>query len=842
MTLRPASHIISHNPGLPSLILATEGPSSRSGSRPKQAQAIIIAGGFLAGLSPTRINSNPRIAPAPATSTTPHQSASVPSPAPSAIIPTPSLHQTPSSQGEAQSASVLHGRIADFNGQTSFLTTDGRVKNPVPSKLQGMADNKNGNFAVMHIDLGRSEKSMRNDAAKRTSEGTEAAARIANQAGYQSVKRSKLAWPPQDGDSSNSSNTAGLAPKEAKTEQARLLTLLRSVNPVAVADQLCKAVAFFGGIPGAPAPETRAHFPQSNQSNGSGSQFISWLAEIFPASADHSSSLPPASNPTNPNAAQNQTPPVSAQPPPSKYNATQQDGNPSAPTADAAVDVAADPNAPAAPVKRGRGRPKGSKGKPKNKDQSTNDAADPMTMQGSRGPNAGGPWPSQQLYASQQGTPGQSETGTPGKKRGRPKGSKNKPKNPTTSGAEPATTQDAEESQDSFMSPMSQMPNSMSLNQDGSTRPSSGPLGLSNMIEPGGSQTQSGWTTVGMQAGQDGSPAPGRKRKSDKQPDMSNSNASMPPGIQQDDAQATDPNGKRRRFSKDGAPFPQMSGQARMTSSESPIQNSTFQSPSQQMVSTGSFDPAQQPPNRKPAIRSQPPSRPGQSQSQQQQQQQFNQQSGHQPQSQQQPFGQQPGQHKSPIIGGNQPQQSSGVIDLSRSVMYNQQQQHQQQQQQLQHFMNQQRLSVDMNPATNPPSQFGQANSGGKSPMFQGHMVRAPSGDAGMQHQQRPSPASQSAQLNHDGSRMSQAAFAGRAPPVTSAGASPSMNSPFPPNYAARNYMGMNYGSMGGARVPDATDHSFGGSTGQMDNMNNTDQANMRHRMYQSMQQQQQRQ
>ncbi|KAM3535466.1 hypothetical protein MY4038_001338 [Beauveria bassiana] len=808
----------------------------------------------MASVSPSRINSNPRLAPAPPT--TSRQPAAVPSPAPAGIIATPSPHQPSSSHGEPHSAPGLHGHIADFNGQTSFLTTDGRVKNPVPSKLQGMADNKNGNFAVMHIDLGRPEKSMRNDAAKRTSEGTEAAARIANQAGYQSVKRSKLAWPPQDGDPSHVSQPAGLSPKEAKTEQARLLTLLRSVNPVAITEQLCKAVAFFGGVPTAPAPETRAQFPQSHQSNGSGSQFVSWLAEIFPASADQSSSLPLASAHPNSNSA-NRTLGVSTQPPPPSQQTAQPDSNSSVKPTDATVDAASDPNAPVAPVKRGRGRPKGSKGKPKVKDQPPNDA-DPMALQGSQPPNTTGPWSSQQLQPSHQGTPGQSDAGTPGKKRGRPKGSRNKPKNPAPSGAETAPSQDADESQDSFMSPMGQMSSSMSLTQDGA-RPSSGPLGLSSMIEPNSAQTQSGWTTVGMQAGQDGSPAPSRKRKNDKQqPDQSVSNTRIPPGIHQDDAPATDSNGKRRRFSKDGAPFPQMGGQPGMASSESPIQNTSFQSPTQQMVASGSFDPAQQPPHRKPAARSQPPSRLGQPQpQQQQQQQQFSQQSGQPPQPQQspfppqpnqpqqQPFGQQPGQHKSPVVGGNQPQQPSGVMDLSgnglsRSVMYNQQQH--QQAQQLQHFMNQQRLSVDMNTAANSSTQFGQANNGGKSPMFQGHMVRAPSGDAAMQHPQRPSPASQNAQITQDGSRMGQAGFAGRAPPVTSAGASPSMNSPFPPNYGARTYMSMNYGGMSSARVPDPSNHPFGGSAGQMETMNSTEQANMPHRMYQSMQQQQQRQ
>lgn len=739
----------------------------------------------------------------------------------------------------------------------------------------------------MHIDLGRSEKAMRNDAAKRTSEGTEAAARIANQAGYQSVKRSKLAWTSQDGDAPIPSPGAGLAPLEAKGEQTRLLTLLRAVNPAVVADQLYKAVAFFGGIPGAPPPETRAHFPQSNHSNGSGSQFVSWLAEIFPASADHSALLPPPPAVPNPKATQTQTPPVSAQPPSSIYNAPQPGAGPSAQPADAPGEPTTDPNAPAVPVKRGRGRPKGSKGKPKNKDQPPADS-DHMAMHGSQGPNATGAWPGQPMYPSQQGTPGQSDTGTPGKKRGRPKGSKNKPKNPdaATGDAETAPGQDADESQTSFMSPMGQLPNSMPLGQDG-LRSSSGPTGLSHMIEPNNTQTQSAWTTVGMPATQDASPAASRKRKNEKQqPDAPSSTPNMLPGIQQDGAH-TDANGKRRRFSKDGAVFPQMASQTRMTSSESPVQNSNFQSPSQQMMSSGSFDPAQQhaqqQSNRKPGARNQPPSRPGQSQPQQQQygqtgqpqsqqqpfpsqssqsqqqpfnpqsnqsqQQPFNPQSSQsqqQPfnsqasQSQQQPFGQQAGQHKSPVIGGNQPQQPGSGMDmsgsgLSRNAMYNQQQQ-------LQHFMNQQRLSVDMNAAGNPSNQFSQGTNDGKSPMFpHGHMVRAASGDASMQHQQRPSPAGPNAQLTHDGSRMSQPNF-GRAPPVTSAAASPSIHSPFPPNYAARNYMGMSYGGMGGSRVPDASNHSFGGSAGQMDGMNGADQASIRQRMYQTMQQQHQQQ
>jgi hypothetical protein len=72
-----------------------------------------------------------------------------------------------------------------------------------------------------------------------------------------------------------------LAPDETKYEQARLLTLLRSINPVTVVDQICKAVAYFGGIPGAPPPEDGI-FPESANTRETGALFIGWLAEIFP--------------------------------------------------------------------------------------------------------------------------------------------------------------------------------------------------------------------------------------------------------------------------------------------------------------------------------------------------------------------------------------------------------------------------------------------------------------------------------------------------------------------------------------------------------------------------------
>lgn len=73
-----------------------------------------------------------------------------------------------------------------------------------------------------------------------------------------------------------------LFPEEVKEEQARLLTLLRTLQPLAVVDQLCKALAYFGGVPDAPPPKEGRNFPESAEANGSGAVFVGWVAEIFP--------------------------------------------------------------------------------------------------------------------------------------------------------------------------------------------------------------------------------------------------------------------------------------------------------------------------------------------------------------------------------------------------------------------------------------------------------------------------------------------------------------------------------------------------------------------------------
>ncbi|KAH7330072.1 hypothetical protein BKA65DRAFT_404710 [Rhexocercosporidium sp. MPI-PUGE-AT-0058] len=178
---------------------------------------------------------------------------------------------------------------------------DGRVRNPVPSKLKGKTDNKQGNFGVMHMGMspgkknevqgqGRDAAAERDAAARRTSENTASRAKAAQSERYVPPKKrgldASLIPDPRSrnspfGGSRDTQRSRPLAPDETKSEQARLLTLLRSINPVAVVDQICKAVAYFGGIPGAPPPEDGI-FPVSANTRETGALFIGWLAEIFP--------------------------------------------------------------------------------------------------------------------------------------------------------------------------------------------------------------------------------------------------------------------------------------------------------------------------------------------------------------------------------------------------------------------------------------------------------------------------------------------------------------------------------------------------------------------------------
>ncbi|KAK4130398.1 hypothetical protein BT67DRAFT_391010 [Trichocladium antarcticum] len=185
---------------------------------------------------------------------------------------------------------------------------DGRIRNPVPSKLKGKTDGSKGNFSVMHMEVvGKIAATDRDAAAKRTSENTELAAKRAFENGYVSLRRSRFIHLPDEpvakpfvptptpGPTSGTApipaapppasvqfqHRSPLGPEETKSEQARLLTLLQSLHPALVVDQICKALTFFGGIPGAPPPAHEG-FPESAEANGPGSLFVGWIAEIFP--------------------------------------------------------------------------------------------------------------------------------------------------------------------------------------------------------------------------------------------------------------------------------------------------------------------------------------------------------------------------------------------------------------------------------------------------------------------------------------------------------------------------------------------------------------------------------
>lgn len=298
--------------------------------------------------------------------------------------------------GAANGFGVLQHTGPPVQDDIPGLYRDGRVRNPVPSKLKGKTDATKGNFGVMHIDLTTTNESRERDAAaKRTSEGTQLAARLAQTDRYIPIRRSKFIyrpevhasnsppqlnaphpsapqlnapqlnkpqqnepqpdkpqlnkpWPHQPQLNAPQLNTPQLntpqlnatqpnalqptpqlnkpwphetplttpqrnAPQlnrpqlntpytreivvetgqgrrrtstittaEAIAEQARLLTLLRSLDPDLVVDQLCKGLNFFGVIANEHT-SPGGSFPVSAEANGSGSLFIGWLAEIFPA-------------------------------------------------------------------------------------------------------------------------------------------------------------------------------------------------------------------------------------------------------------------------------------------------------------------------------------------------------------------------------------------------------------------------------------------------------------------------------------------------------------------------------------------------------------------------------
>ncbi|KFZ18391.1 hypothetical protein V502_04115, partial [Pseudogymnoascus sp. VKM F-4520 (FW-2644)] len=280
----------------------------------------------------TFVNANPKPAstavanaPDPVTSgSIPPQSTSMPTNGPSSDAPTPLLRPspnpplpspnlsasplapTPSTSTQPTASPARHAPgfgVLDLTAPAAERSgklgahRDGRVRNPVPRKLKGKTDQRNGNFAVMHMDMSGSSNGRlpRGEAAQRASENTAKAARNMLQDSYR-VKRRRVEGAmeprqevlvqqayvvPSSPSAAPVHRTQAMSAEETKYEQARLLTLLRSISPLAVVDQMCKALAFFGGIPGAPAPEDEA-FPASEDANGSGALFVGWLSEIFP--------------------------------------------------------------------------------------------------------------------------------------------------------------------------------------------------------------------------------------------------------------------------------------------------------------------------------------------------------------------------------------------------------------------------------------------------------------------------------------------------------------------------------------------------------------------------------
>lgn len=258
---------------------------------------------------------------------------------------------------------------------------DARIKDPVPKKLKGQANSVNGNFGILQMDLGAGHESPleRDELAKRASESTELAAMRAYQSGHRvsTVKRfvrvpagDPAAWDsycaastadqraPQSA-SPPSARVRALTATETKEEQARLLTLLRSLSPSLVVDQICKALAYFGGIPGAKPPSDGV-FPKSELANGSGSGFVGWIAEIFPKlpnETTHAMKAMPQTIAAAPTSTATDSQPDAPAAAVSSFPSDGAPPNPQ-PTED---NPAADATEPPVSTKRPRGRPKGSK-------------------------------------------------------------------------------------------------------------------------------------------------------------------------------------------------------------------------------------------------------------------------------------------------------------------------------------------------------------------------------------------------------------------------------------------------------------------------------------------------
>ena len=151
-------------------------------------------------------------------------------------VPAPSGMSTPAAaSGNAVGANIPPSSDPNLQDALNGAHRDGRIRNPVPSKLKGKTDGSKGNFGVMQIEVaGRTEATDRDAEAKRTSESTELAAKRAFENGYVSLRRSRFVHLPDEMIAKPfiptsapslapvpAQRRAPLGPDETKSEQAR---------------------------------------------------------------------------------------------------------------------------------------------------------------------------------------------------------------------------------------------------------------------------------------------------------------------------------------------------------------------------------------------------------------------------------------------------------------------------------------------------------------------------------------------------------------------------------------------------------------------------------------------
>ena len=253
-------------------------------------------------------------------------------------------------------------------------------------------------------------------------------------------------------------------------EQARLLKLLRSIHPNSIVDQLCKGLSYFGGIPGAPPPPNGI-FPMSEAYNGTGALFVNWLSEIFPPVYPAPPDYQPESvlSPGFPSR-------EVAQPNHSSFGAHTADGvaGTNGPKMDAVV-----------MPKRKRGRPKGSKSSKPRKDKGIKKGPNAL-----RGVVGNGKAANEEVANGEEDSREPTETAdipqveiTPqhtsnSKRRGRPPGSKNKPKpqtcgsgvTPIASAGEASSSMESSHDRNAFPAPSSAAPQPHSLESQAQSR------------------------------------------------------------------------------------------------------------------------------------------------------------------------------------------------------------------------------------------------------------------------------------------------------------------------------------------------------------------------------------